>query len=70
MCYNSINERKEKERKTMTWILPVYVIVGVASCFVGIAHADDPHWSVNWGMIIGLLMLVLSPLVAKISGIL
>ena len=54
----------------MMWILPVYVMVAVVACFVGIAHADDPHWLVNWGMIAGLLMLVLSPLVAKITGIL
>jgi len=43
MCYNSINEREKKERKTMMWILPVYVMVALVACFVGIAHADDPH---------------------------
>lgn len=54
----------------MMWVLPVYVIVAVASCFVGIANADNPRWLFNYGMVMGLLMLVLSPLVAKAVGIL
>ena len=54
----------------MMWILPVYVVVAVVACFVGVANADNPRWLFNYGMALGLLMLVLSPLVAKISGIL
>lgn len=54
----------------MMWILPVYVMVAVLACFVGIANADNPRWLFNYGMVAGLLMLVLSPLVAKAVGIL
>lgn len=54
----------------MMWILPVYVMVAVLACFVGVANADNSRWLFNYGMVIGLLMLVLSPLVAKAVGIL
>ena len=54
----------------MMWILPAYVMVAMLSCFVGIANADNSRWLFNYGMVIGLLMLVLSPFVAKAVGIL
>ena len=54
----------------MMWILPVYVMMAVLSCFVGIANADNPRWLFNYGMVLGLLMLVLSPLIAKVVGVL
>ena len=54
----------------MMWILPAYVIAAVLSCFVGIANADNSRWLFNYGMVLGLLMLVLSPLIAKAVGVL
>lgn len=59
-----------REVLTMMWILPVYVMVAVLACFVGIGNADNPRWLFNYGMVLGLLMLVLSPLVAKAVGVL
>lgn len=54
----------------MMWILPVYAMAAVVACFVGVANAENPRWLFNYGMVAGMLMLVLSPLVAKVVGIL
>lgn len=57
----------------MKWILPVYVILACLSCFIGIMRTNvtdkNGNFKTNWGMIIGLLMLIVSPIVAKISGV-
>ena len=58
----------------MKWILPVYVIIACLFGFYGTIHADDTdkngNFNINWGMIIFMIMMPLSAVIAKITGIL
>lgn len=54
----------------MKLLIVFYVMLASLVCFLGTAHADDPNATINWRMILGILMFITSPLVAKFCGLL
>ena len=58
----------------MKWILPIYVTIACLFGFYGIIHSDDTdendNFKINYGMIIFMIMMPLSAVIAKITGML
>lgn len=53
----------------MKFLMIPYVLVACLFGFFGIVHAND-YFKVNWRMIIFLSMMMLSPITAKLFGLL
>jgi len=58
----------------MKFLMIPYVLVACLFCFFSIVHANDvdenDYFKVNWRLIVFLSMMMLSPIAAKLFGLL